>query len=83
MGASLPKDRSRVYSEPGPVASGKAEDPMTNQNERNTEKSEMRAMWIFAAVIVLLLVGGMGVNALLDHGASAGLTEQSGTVAPK
>lgn len=30
---------------------------MTDQRERNTEKSEMRVMWIMTAVIVLIILG--------------------------
>jgi hypothetical protein len=39
---------------------------MTDQRERNTEKSEMRVMWIMTAVIVLIILGLMGMN-MLTH----------------
>jgi len=56
---------------------------MTDQN-KPSEKSEMRAMWIATALIVLVLLGGMGINMLLHHDTSAATPEsQSGTVLPK
>jgi hypothetical protein len=39
---------------------------MTGQRERNTEKSEMRVMWIMTAVIVLIILELMGMN-MLTH----------------
>jgi hypothetical protein len=42
------------------------EDWMPDQNEPNTEKSEMRVMWIMSAVIVLIILGLMGFN-MLTH----------------
>jgi hypothetical protein len=39
---------------------------MPDQNEPNTEKSEMRVMWIMSAVIVLIILGLMGFN-MLTH----------------
>ena len=59
---------------------------MTDQRERNTEKSEMRVMWIGSAAIVLLILAAMGINMLIAHGTSATSTEtsnQSVTVPPK
>jgi hypothetical protein len=59
---------------------------MTNQNDPNTEKSEMRWMWIGSAAIVLLILGAMGINMLISRDTSTGSTEtssQSGTVPPK
>jgi flagellar basal body-associated protein FliL len=38
---------------------------MTNQAEPETNGNENRNMWIAVGVIVVLLVGGMGVNALV------------------
>ena len=55
-------------------------------DDPNTEKNEMRVMWIGSAAIVLLILGAMGINMLLSHNTSAGSTEtssQSGTVPPK
>jgi hypothetical protein len=39
---------------------------MTDQDQRSTEKSEMRVMWIMTAVIVLIILGMMGMN-MLTH----------------
>jgi hypothetical protein len=39
---------------------------MTDHDERNTETSEMRVMWIMAAVIVLFILGIAGCN-MLTH----------------
>jgi hypothetical protein len=59
---------------------------MADQRDPNTEKSEMRVMWIGSIVIVLLLLGAMGINMLIAHGTSTSSTEtsfQSGTLQPK
>ena len=59
---------------------------MTNQDGPNTENNDMRAMWIGTAVIVLLLLGGMGINMLIHHDTDTGSTEmssQSRTMPPK
>jgi hypothetical protein len=59
---------------------------MADQRDPNTEKSEMRVMWIGSIVIVLLLLGAMGVNMLITQGTSTSSTEpsiQSGTLLPK
>ena len=39
---------------------------MPEQNKQNTEKSEMRVMWIMTAVIVLIIFGLTGCN-MLTH----------------
>jgi len=39
---------------------------MPDQNEQDTQKSEMRIMWIMSAVIVLFILGLMGFN-MLTH----------------
>jgi hypothetical protein len=39
---------------------------MTDQDQRSTEKAEMRIMWIMTAVIVLIILGLMGMN-MLTH----------------
>ena len=39
---------------------------MPDRNEQDTEKSEMRVMWIMSAVIVLFILGLMGFN-MLTH----------------
>ena len=59
---------------------------MTNQNDPNTEKKEMRVMWIASAAIALLILAAMGINVLIHHDTSASIIEpssQSGTVLPK
>lgn len=59
---------------------------MANQADPNTEKSDMRIMWIGSAAIVLLLLGAMGINMLMTHNTSAGSAEpgpSSVTVLPK
>jgi hypothetical protein len=59
---------------------------MADQRDPNTEKSEMRVMWIGSIVIVLLLLGAMGINMLITHGTSTSSSEpsvQSGTLLPK
>jgi hypothetical protein len=43
----------------------------------NTEKNEMRVMWIGSAAIVLLILAAMGINMLIAHDTSAGSTEKS------
>lgn len=40
---------------------------MTDQEKQDIEKSDNRMMWIATAVIVLILVGGMGANMLFHH----------------
>ena len=49
----------------------------------NTEKSEMRIMWIASAVLVLILLGGMGINMLMHHDTSAATPETSTQSPPK
>jgi hypothetical protein len=59
---------------------------MANQPDPNTEKSEMRLMWIGSLAIVLVLLGAMGINMLMTHNTSTGTVEttgQLGTVSPK
>jgi flagellar basal body-associated protein FliL len=59
---------------------------MTSPNDPNTEKNEMRVMWIGSAAIVLLLLAAMGINMLISHNTSTGSTEtssQSSTAPPK
>jgi hypothetical protein len=59
---------------------------MVNQPDPNTEKSEMRVMWIGSLAIVLLLLGAMGIKMLMTHNAATGSVQSSvqpGTVSPK
>jgi hypothetical protein len=41
---------------------------MTDQND---DKREMRLMWIASAVVVLIILGGMGINMLFHHDTNA------------
>jgi flagellar basal body-associated protein FliL len=50
---------------------------MSEQDDQERDKREMRMMWIFSAVIVLIIVGGMGANVLFHHDTSSGSTELS------
>jgi hypothetical protein len=50
---------------------------MTNQNqpENQNEPENMLYMWIAVAVVVVLIIGGMGINMLIHHDTSAPPTE--------
>jgi hypothetical protein len=50
-----------------------------DNNEENVRhaRSEQRAMWIFSAAIVLLILGAMGANMLFHHEQPAGGTDIS------
>ena len=56
---------------------------MADQKDPNTEKSEMRVMWIGSAAIVLLLLGAMGINMLMTHTSSTSSAETGQSVPPK
>jgi hypothetical protein len=60
---------------------------MANQSDPNTEKSEMRVMWIGSIAIVLLLLAAMGINLLITRdtgtGSSTETTSQSGAAVQK
>jgi hypothetical protein len=45
----------------------RSEVSMTNQDETESNNNENRNMWIAVGVIVVLLVGGMGINTLVHH----------------
>jgi len=49
--------------------------PDTNEDEAN--RNETKMMWIAVGVIVLIIVGGMGVNMLVHHDTSASTVETS------
>lgn len=57
---------------------------MANQNQPNPSEDEARNetkyMWIAVGVIVLIIVGGMGVNMLVHHETSAETVE---TISPQ
>ena len=62
------------------------ETAMASQPDPNTEKSEIRVMWIGTLAIVLLLLGAMGINMLMTHNTATGSVQSSvqpGTVSPK
>src|SRR5215472_9427990 len=68
---ALPEGRrafwARVVVQPATQSAGLlARGRETDQDERNTEKSEMRVMWIMTAVIVLFILGITGCN-MLTH----------------
>ena len=44
---------------------------MTNPIDPEKDRKEWRAMWIITALIVLLIIGGMGINVLVHHDTSA------------
>lgn len=50
-------------------------------NAQQRDKREQRAMWIFSAVIVLIILGGMGANMLFHQDKSTGtdISSQSRT----
>ena len=59
---------------------------MANPTDPDTDKNEMRVMWIGSAAIVLLILVAMGINMLVAHNTGAGSVEigsQSATVPPK
>jgi hypothetical protein len=51
---------------------------MTNQPDPNTEKSEMRVMWIGSLAVMLVLLGAMGINMLMTHNTGTGTVEATG-----
>jgi flagellar basal body-associated protein FliL len=51
---------------------------MSNQHEqdqRDLASKETRFMWIAVAVVVVILLGGMGINMLVHKETSAGTVE--------
>ena len=50
---------------------------MSEQDDQARDKREMRMMWIFSAVIVLIILGGMGANMLFHHDTTSGATDLS------
>jgi len=55
---------------------------MADDVDPNREKREMRAMWIFSAGMVLLIIVIMGVNMLLHHDGTPVSTEISSQSRP-
>jgi flagellar basal body-associated protein FliL len=54
---------------------------MANQNQPNVNEDEARSetkmMWIAVGVIVLIIVGGMGINMMIHHDTNASTVETS------
>jgi hypothetical protein len=50
---------------------------MAYPGDSNKEKSEMRIMWIASAAIVLLILVAMGINMMITHDTSAGLSTET------
>jgi hypothetical protein len=78
--------REAAFSLTSPGSTSEEEIAMANQPDPNTEKSEMRVMWIGSLAIVLALLGAMGINMLITHNTSTATVEttgQSGTVSPR
>lgn len=42
-----------------------------NDNSANEARSDNRMMWISTVVIVVVILGGMGINMLIHHDTSA------------
>jgi hypothetical protein len=57
---------ARAEQEREQCGASKGEESVTDQNKQDTEKSEMRVMWIMTAVIVLIILGMTGMN-MLTH----------------
>jgi flagellar basal body-associated protein FliL len=57
------------------------EEQATQPSDTQRDKREQRAMWIFSAIIVLLILGGMGANMLFhkDQGPTTDISSQSRT----
>jgi hypothetical protein len=64
-------------SQKGSVALPKEEEAMADQKDPNTEKSEIRVMWVGSVAILLLLLGAMGINMLITHTTSTSSAETS------
>lgn len=58
-----------------------ADEENVTQSDTQRDKREQRAMWIFSAIIVLLILGGMGANMLFhkDQGTTTDISSQSRT----
>ena len=66
------------------------EDAMTHEDDEAIvarNKREMRAMWIFSAAVVLLILGAMGANMIWGHQTTSptatDMSSQSRTAPPK
>jgi len=48
---------------------------MADQDEKDASSNEMKYMWIAVAVVVVILLGGMGINMLVHQETNAGTVE--------
>jgi len=63
-------------------AFGREERSMTNPNGPDADKessSDVRLMWISVAVIILIIVGGMGINMMIHRDSNATTVETTAT----
>jgi hypothetical protein len=51
--------------------------PNVSQSEEYDDAKETKYMWIAVGLIVLVMVGGMGINMLIHHETSAQPVEMS------
>jgi len=51
---------------------------MASQNEEEVNTNETKYMWIAVGVIVVIILGGMGVNMLVHHETNADTVEMNG-----
>jgi flagellar basal body-associated protein FliL len=51
---------------------------MASQDEEEVNTNETKYMWIAVGVIVVIILGGMGVNMLVHHETSGDTVEMSG-----
>src|SRR5260370_40699145 len=66
------------YSSPPPPFLRFCRPPKTRvraMTDQNDDKREMRMMWIATAVVVLVILGGMGINMLVHHDTNAATPE--------
>ena len=54
-----------------------SQDKPNVSDEEYNDKNEMKYMWIAVGVIVLIIVGGMGINMLIHKETSADTIEMS------
>jgi flagellar basal body-associated protein FliL len=48
--------------------------------DENNDKREMRMMWIFSVVVVVVILAAMGINMLVHHDTNAATPETSQSV---
>ena len=52
---------------------------MASQEEEEVNTNETKYMWIAVGVIVVIILGGMGINMLVHHETNADIVEMSQT----